>query len=258
MGDEEVTLDICDAGSDGGLLYTPGWDTSIHWVPRALLFAIALGYTFLGVAIVADIFMGSIERITSGEKEIVVMRDGKKKRMHVRVWNDTVANLTLMALGSSAPEILLSVIELLGNNFKSGELGPSTIVGSAAFNLFVIIAVCVTCIPPDESRAVADIEVFAVTAFFSVFAYIWMIAVLLVWTPDIVTRYEALATFSFFPMFVGLAYAADKNWLPHQRKRMLLGQMVEIEDSNGIRVSKEKLAIIVQGERSPHKVVYKY
>ena len=25
------------------------------------------------------------------------------------VWNDTVANLTLMALGSSAPEILLSV-----------------------------------------------------------------------------------------------------------------------------------------------------
>ena len=30
------------------------------------------------------------------------------------VWNDTVANLTLMALGSSAPEILLAVIELLG------------------------------------------------------------------------------------------------------------------------------------------------
>jgi solute carrier family 8 (sodium/calcium exchanger) len=29
----------------------------------------------------------------------------------VAVWNPTVANLTLMALGSSAPEILLSVIE---------------------------------------------------------------------------------------------------------------------------------------------------
>ena len=34
------------------------------------------------------------------------------------VWNDTVANLTLMALGSSAPEILLSVIELIGNNMS--------------------------------------------------------------------------------------------------------------------------------------------
>ena len=30
----------------------------------------------------------------------------------VRVWNETVSNLTLMALGSSAPEILLSVIEV--------------------------------------------------------------------------------------------------------------------------------------------------
>lgn len=43
--------------------------------------------------------------------------------------NDTVANLTLMALGSSAPEILLSIIEIVGNRFEAGELGPGTIVG---------------------------------------------------------------------------------------------------------------------------------
>ncbi len=30
--------------------------------------------------------------------------------IEVNIWNDTVANLTLMALGSSAPEILLSII----------------------------------------------------------------------------------------------------------------------------------------------------
>jgi solute carrier family 8 (sodium/calcium exchanger) len=29
------------------------------------------------------------------------------------LWNPTVANLTLMALGSSAPEILLNVIETI-------------------------------------------------------------------------------------------------------------------------------------------------
>ena len=52
-----------------------------------------------------------------------------------------MANLTLMALGSSAPEILLSVIEVIGNSFYTGELGPSTIVGSAAFNLMCICAV---------------------------------------------------------------------------------------------------------------------
>lgn len=55
-----------------------------------------------------------------------------------------MANLTLMALGSSAPEILLSVIEIVSNDFYSGDLGPSTIVGSAAFNGLMIIAVCVS------------------------------------------------------------------------------------------------------------------
>jgi hypothetical protein len=34
-----------------------------------------------------------------------------------------------MALGSSSPEILLSVIEICGNNFLAGDLGPGTIVG---------------------------------------------------------------------------------------------------------------------------------
>ena len=52
-----------------------------------------------------------------------------------------------MALGSSAPEILLAIIEVFGNKFESGELGPGTIVGSAAFNLFVIIGICVYVIP---------------------------------------------------------------------------------------------------------------
>ena len=49
-----------------------------------------------------------------------------------------------MALGSSAPEILLAVIETCQNlGGCPGELGASTIVGSAAFNLLVISGVCV-------------------------------------------------------------------------------------------------------------------
>ena len=31
-----------------------------------------------------------------------------------------------MALGSSAPEILLSIIEIYAKNFESGDLGPGT------------------------------------------------------------------------------------------------------------------------------------
>ena len=55
----------------------------------------------------------SIEAITSG-KRIVLKEDpytGEFVQTKVNVWNPTVANLTLMALGSSAPEILLNVIE---------------------------------------------------------------------------------------------------------------------------------------------------
>ena len=49
-----------------------------------------------------------------------------------------------MALGSSAPEIILAVLDTvttLGD--CPGELGASTIVGSAAFNLLVISGLCV-------------------------------------------------------------------------------------------------------------------
>ena len=70
----------------------------------------------------------------------------------------TVANLSLMAMGSSAPEIILSTyatVSKLGTDEKD-ELGPSTIVGSAAFNLFVIIAVCVVAIPADQERKIAE------------------------------------------------------------------------------------------------------
>merc|ERR1719197_2422469 len=108
-------------------------------------------YCFLGVSIVADTFMGAIEAVTSRRRQI---RAKNARIITVRVWNDTVANLTLMALGSSAPEILLSVIELFKNEMYSGDLGPSTIVGSAAFNLLVIVALCIVIIPSDEHRKV--------------------------------------------------------------------------------------------------------
>ena len=82
---------------------------------------------------------------------------GATEIIEIPVWNGTVANLTLMALGSSAPEILLSIIEIVGNNFESGELGPGTIVGSAAFNLLAISAVCVIGVPKGETRRIDQV-----------------------------------------------------------------------------------------------------
>ncbi|XP_042300609.1 sodium/calcium exchanger 3-like, partial [Sceloporus undulatus] len=108
-------------------------------VARAIVYFVALIYMFLGMSIIADRFMASIEVITSQEKEITIKKpNGETTTTTIRIWNETVSNLTLMALGSSAPEILLSIIEIVGHGFHAGDMGPSTIVGSAAFNMFII------------------------------------------------------------------------------------------------------------------------
>lgn len=93
------------------------------------------------MSIISDIFMNSIEEITSEEKLISV--PGSSAKVVYKVWNETIANLTLMALGSSAPEIMLSVIEATALKFTPADLGPSTIVGSAAFNLLIITGLCI-------------------------------------------------------------------------------------------------------------------
>merc|ERR1719238_782753 len=146
------------------------------------IYFIGLIWSFLAVGIIADVFMAAIEVITSAEKTITTKNpDGTSSQVTVKIWNATVANLTLMALGSSAPEILLSVYEILLGNFIAGELGPSTIVGSAAFNLLVITAVCVSAISPPDTRHVAGTGVFSITAFTSIFAYLWLLVILKFW-----------------------------------------------------------------------------
>ncbi|XP_067115268.1 sodium/calcium exchanger 1a isoform X4 [Osmerus mordax] len=158
--------------------------------------------------------MASIEVITSQEREITIKKpNGEKITTTVRIWNETVSNLTLMALGSSAPEILLSVVEVCGHGFHAGELGPNTIVGSAAFNMFVIIGLCVSVIPNGETRKVKHLRVFFVTATWSIFAYIWLYLILAVISPGIVEVWEGLLTLFFFPLFVGFAYVADRRLL---------------------------------------------
>ena len=183
-------------------------------VARVIVYFVAMIYMFLGVSIIADRFMAAIEVITSQEKEIVIKRpNGETTTTTIRVWNETVSNLTLMALGSSAPEILLSVIEVCGHGYNAGELGPSTIVGSAAFNMFVIIGLCVSVIPEGEVRKVKHLRVFFVTAGWSVFAYIWLYMILAVFSPNVVQIWEGLVTLAFFPICVMLAWVADRRLL---------------------------------------------
>jgi solute carrier family 8 (sodium/calcium exchanger) len=189
----------------------PAFFTEENATVGGVVYLILLLWSFMGVAIIADTFMAAIEVITSKEK-VILRTDkatGETRKIRVKFWNDTVANLTLMALGSSAPEILLSILEMVGGEMFAGELGPSTVVGSAAFNLFVISAVCVYCIPDGEVRYIEGTRVYMITSSCSVIAYGWLYLVLGVISPDIVEVWEGVVTFMMFPALCCIAYAVD-------------------------------------------------
>lgn len=136
-------------------------------------------------------------------------------------WNPTVANLTLMALGSSAPEILLSCIETIGGlNKCPGELGASTIVGSAAFNLLVISGVSIYAVTeadhddltadktvPVGVKKINDMGVFTITCASSLWAYIWLFICV---KDNAIEAWEAWATLVMFFILIIFAFVADK------------------------------------------------
>merc|ERR1712102_151091 len=68
----------------------------------------------------------------------------------------------------------------MAKNFKAGDLGPGTIVGSAAFNLFMIIGLCLYLILGAISYGVVE-------------------------------SWEGILTFLFFPATVYTAFVADKR-----------------------------------------------
>ena len=165
---------------------------------------------------------------------------GEEKEVKVMFWNPTVANLTLLALGSSAPEILLAVIETVKNlgpadKQNPGELGAATIVGSASFNLLSISAVCMASVPKGEVRKISQLKVFLMTAFFSMVAYIWVLIVYTIWTPNRVSMVEACITFVLFPIFVFLSYAADQNFFMKRTKEEEAD--VEKQQAAGLKIT---------------------
>jgi len=213
---------------------------------RGLLYATFMLYLFIGVAIVSDKFMESIEMITAQEKEVSVKIPGSDKTqvIIVKVWNETVANLTLMALGSSAPEIMLSVIEIWAKGFYAGDLGPGTIVGSAAFNLFMIIGLCMYVIPDDEVRKIKHLRVFIITATWSVFAYVWLYLILGAISYGVVESWEGIVTFLFFPITVYTAFVADRRMFFYKyldkKYRAQRGVIVQSEKSDVENRAEEK------------------
>lgn len=225
----------------------PGTSLMPAWL-MGFSYFVFMVWLFMGIQISADIFMEAIEVITSKTKVISVFdpQTNQLQSMEVQVWNPTMANLTLMAFGSSAPEIILSVLEAVKDlGSPAGDLGPSTIVGSAAFNLLVISGVSIYAVG-EEVKKIDDMGVFLTTAVFSVFAYVWLYYCLSISSPGFVTVEEAYWTFGFFFILLILAFCADKI---NQKKKRRQNQEEQEKDQQ-IQFAKTQLRLIarVKGE----------
>lgn len=185
---------------------------------RGFLYLLCMGYFFIGIAIASDIFMNSIEALTSKERQVTKWDkvNNEMIQFNVRIWNETVANLTLMALGSSAPEIMLATIEscinLAESDTPKDSLGTFTIIGSAAFNLLIITSVCICSVPRNSVKHIREFGVFVLTSAWSLWAYIWMLLVVRYVSPGVIEPWEAWVTLGYMPLFVFLAYCQDNGW----------------------------------------------
>ncbi|KAL4588273.1 hypothetical protein LXL04_001156 [Taraxacum kok-saghyz] len=120
----------------------------------------------------------------------------------------------LSAITESFPQISLATIDAIRNIGKlyAGGLGPGTLVGSAAFDLFPIHAVCVVVPKAGEVKKISDLGVWIVELFWSFWAYIWLYIILEVWSPNVIAVWEALFTVMQFGLLLVHAYAQDKRW----------------------------------------------
>jgi Ca2+/Na+ antiporter len=146
-----------------------------------------------------------------------------------------------MALGSSAPEILLSVISSVKDiSAIPPELGPSTIVGSAAFNLLVISGVSILAVGGDDNevKKIDDLWVFAVTSLFSLWAYIWL------WIcvdDGFITVTEGILTCVFFILLLAISYTADRVNAYRVNQRMGHEEQLEAARQEELRMKKDRL-----------------
>lgn len=89
----------------------------------AAIYALGVLYLFVALAIIADdFFCPSLDVIADWMK-----------------LSPDVSGATLMAAGSSAPELFTSAV----GTFLRSDVGFGTIVGSAVFNLLFVVGVCV-------------------------------------------------------------------------------------------------------------------
>ena len=175
----------------------PGWWTA--------LYAVGVLYMFLAIAIVCDeFFVEALEEISS--------------ERHMNIDKD-VAGATLMAAGGSAPELFTNLF----GTFDESEIGFGTILGSAAFNVLLVIAACSL-----AAKETLDLTWWPLFRDCSYYALNLVVLALLVGvsSPDTIEAWEAVI---LFLMYIGYVLIMWKNREIH---KSLTGKELAPQDLN--------------------------
>lgn len=174
-------------------------------------------YTFVGLAIVVDdYFVDSLERISIALN-----------------LSDDVAGATFMAAGSSAPELFTALIGVFFRD-ASENPGPGTIVGSAVFNITVIIGVTAVL-----ARSTLELDWYPLmrdSAYYSI-SIILLVVTFIGTTRDQVHWWEGLVlTLAYCGYILVMKYNSQiAKWVNEKRHIKIVKEHKEI---NKIRESK--------------------
>lgn len=84
---------------------------------RAFLYLLALAYCFLGLSAITARFFQSMENIVKHTREVVEIDPVTNTKVirREKFWNYVIADITLLAFGTSFPQISLATIDAIRN-----------------------------------------------------------------------------------------------------------------------------------------------
>lgn len=92
-------------------------ETSLGDGSRAFLYFLALFYCFIGLSAITARFFRSMENVVKHTRKVVEIHPESNREIirYEKVWNYAIADITLLAFGTSFPQISLAIIDSIQN-----------------------------------------------------------------------------------------------------------------------------------------------
>lgn len=101
---------------------------------QTILYFLGLAYCFIGLSAITARFFRSMESVVKHSRKVVDVDPHTKAEIirHEKVWNYTIADITLLAFGTSFPQISLATIDAIRNigSLNAGGLFSTSLLFS--------------------------------------------------------------------------------------------------------------------------------